>query len=62
MALGYPEVRVGGSLDSGLIITAGLPVHLCPQQNRDQALVLTPAQSADLMKQVAALSPPAAEG
>lgn len=56
MALRYPAVNVGGRLDSGLIITAALPMHLCPEQNRDQALILTPAQSADLQRQLAALS------
>jgi hypothetical protein len=58
MAMRYPELRVGGALNSGLIITAALPVHLCPQQNRDQALILTPAQSADLVRQIAALERP----
>lgn len=52
MALRYPEVRVGGTFESGLIITAGLPAHLCPQQNRDQALILTPEQAVDLVRQI----------
>lgn len=57
MALRYPAVNVGGSLAGGLIITAALPLHLCPDQNRDQAMILTPAQSADLAQQVQGLLP-----
>lgn len=65
MALQYPALNVGGALSSGLIITASLPVHLCPRQDRDQALILTPAQSADLVRQIVAIqaqSPPVPAG
>lgn len=55
MAMRYPAIDVGGSLEGGLIITAALPLHLCPQQNRDQTLILTPAQSIDLLRQVVAM-------
>lgn len=57
MALHYPALNVSGSLESGLIITAALPLHLCPEQNRDQALILTPAQSLNLRNLIGALEP-----